>query len=59
MDEDTLDGYLDDLDNCGTLSDWELEFLDSMLSRARTPGWSARLSDKQLAKIVELWDRRC
>lgn len=60
----TLDDFndcLDDLNDCGKLSDWEMEFVDSMLKRREQDPhtWMERLSEKQRAKISELWERHC
>ena len=61
--EDTdfdFDGAIDDLNDCGRLSDWEADFLDDMLRRREeNPDWAQRLSEKQSAKIRELWERHC
>lgn len=61
LDADDLAGYLDDLNDCGVLTAWEVDFVDDMLKRStRNPDlWVQNLSEKQRAKIVELWNRRC
>lgn len=52
---------IDDLNYCGKLNDWAVEFVDSMLQRrdADPDLWERRLSEKQLAKLRELWERHC
>lgn len=59
--DDDLGDDIDDLNDCGKLSDWEVEFVDSMLQRrALDPhGWTDRLSEKQKACIVSMWRKRC
>lgn len=54
------DLLLDDLDDCGKLNDWALEFVDSMLKRReRDDAWHTRLSAKQLTTLRDLWERYC
>ncbi len=57
----TLNDILDDLDDAGNLSDWELDFVDDMLrKRAANPDlWDATLSHKQEAKLRAIWESRC
>lgn len=60
----TLDDFgdaIDDLNDCEKLSDWELEFVDSMLQRRESDPhtWAERLSDKQCACVVSMWRKRC
>lgn len=56
-----LDEVLDDLDDAGNLSDWELDFVDDMLKKreANPDLWDANLSHAQEAKLRAIWDQRC
>ncbi len=51
-------GELDDLLALDKgLSDWEVEFIESIATRfANAP---MTITDKQVAKLHEIWDRRC
>ena len=54
------DGMLDDLNDCGKLSDWEVEFIDSMLLRRESSDdWYRFLSDKQRVCLATMWEKRC
>jgi hypothetical protein len=57
----SLGEMLDDLDDCGILSDWELNFVDDMLRRREfNPDlWEVRLSEKQTACLRSMWEKRC
>ena len=58
---DDFGDLLDDLNDCGALSDWEVEFVDSMLKRREADkyGWSDRLSHKQCRCLIDIWRKRC
>lgn len=60
-DDMSASDMIDDLNDCGKLNDWAVEFVDSMLKRrdADPDLWERRLSAKQSAKIRELWERHC
>jgi len=56
----SADDMLSDLDDCGRLNDWALEFVDSMLNRReQDEAWHKRLSAKQLSALRSLWERYC
>lgn len=52
--------YLDELDDLlavdGGLSDWELEFVESVHDQVQD---GRELTDRQIEKIGEIWDKHC
>jgi hypothetical protein len=55
-------GMLDDLNDCGQLSDWEVEFVDSMLKRLDNIDSGDDLgfiTDRQLEKLEQIYEERC
>jgi hypothetical protein len=53
MTRDEALSILDDLDNCDrSVSEWEADFLDSMLKQSERPGWSP--TEKQAAILERM-----
>lgn len=53
----TYSEVLDCLNDCGCLSEWEVEFLDDMLKKRESS--YTYLSDKQAAMIEKIFDKKC
>lgn len=51
---DEIEGKLDEIDTCGDLNDWEIEFVDSMLKKT-DKGYIP--TQKEMVKINELWHK--
>jgi hypothetical protein len=52
----SYDEMLDDCNDCGKLSDWEMNFIDDMLHRRdglRDMTWN------QAAKLLQIWEKHC
>ena len=53
------DEILDELNDCGSLSDWETDFVDDLLRRREASDGVVMLTERQDEKLREIYEKRC